>query len=363
MSKVIDFYEKYIQKDIGLYAVIGAELCNSWMIVACKLLETGNGDTDLAIHPFQILFVRMIATYIGCLLYIHFRQVEDAPFGPKDLRWAFILRGVLGFAGVSGLYYPLIYLSVSDVISIQFIAPTVTALIAYIFLKEKFTKWEALGGMVSLGGVMLIAKPEFLFGASEGSHFDNNVETSDPRQRIIAVIVLLLGLICGTGSFVTIRYVGHRADAVMMISYFALISIIFSFFSIVLSPSLSFKVPGTSKQWLLFIVIGVTGFFMQFLMTFGMQYEKASRASSMMYIQIVFGIAWEYLIWHHLPNIWSWVGTFIILSTSFCVFYFKSDDTDDFPDRPFDEEEDLDTPITVTHEQFDIPLKNVKPLS
>jgi len=267
------------------------------------------------------------------------------------------LRGFLGFFGVMGLYYPLIYLSVSDVIVIQFLSPTVTALFASWFLKERFTKLEGFGGLISLIGVLLIAKPAFLFGPNE-THLDKNVESSDPNKRILAVIMSLIGLNCGAGSFVTIRFIGQRANAVILVSYFALISTILSFICIVMSPTLTFKVPQTTKQWGLFIVIGVTGFFMQFLMTAGMQYEKASRAASMMYTQIVFGIIWEYIIWHHLPNLWSWIGTFIILSTSFCVFYFKKSEIDEIPHRIIDEEEDLNNSVLESHNKDDFQMQD-----
>lgn len=357
MSKVKEFYKNHIQRDIGLYSVIGSEFCNSWMLVSCKLLETS--DPDSPIHPFQILFVRMVITYAVCILYVLLRNVENAPFGPKEVRWALVLRGFFGFFGVLGLYYPLMYLSVSDVIVIQFLAPTATALIAYLFLREYFTKLEALSGLISLGGVLLIAKPTFLFGDSANSYIDDKVESSDPTQRLIAILVSLVGVVSGASSLVTIRHIGDRADAVIMISYFALITAILSFFTIILTPSLSFKMPGSASQWGLLLLIGVSGFFMQFLMTFGVQYEKASRAASIMYVQIIFGIAWEFLIWHHLPNILSWLGIIIILSTSFCVFYFKKREDDDIPHRVLDEEEDFDSSVIESHEEFDIPMKKL----
>jgi len=55
------------------------------MIVACKLLET-DGDPESRIHPLQILFVRMIITYIACVIYLKTRKIEDAPFGPREIR-------------------------------------------------------------------------------------------------------------------------------------------------------------------------------------------------------------------------------------------------------------------------------------
>lgn len=359
MAKIKNFYRQHIEKDLGLYFVIGSELCNSWMLVATKLLENDEVGSEDPINPLQILVVRMTVTYIGCLIYFKTRNIENAPFGPKELRWVMSIRGLCGFFAVAGLYYSLINLSVSDVIVIQFLGPTATSLLAYLLLKERFTKVEVIGGLASLGGVLLIAKPPFLFGNSLETDVDNNVETSDPRLRLLGVFGAFIGMISGSGALTAIRYVGHRADPVVLVSYFALIATIASFLTIILVPSLSFKLPQSLKQWTLFGVIGVTGFFMQLLMTSGIQSEKASRAASMMYTQIIFGIAWEFIIWHHLPSLLSWFGITIILISSFCTIYFKPHD-ESITHAPLDEEEDDYDTSAVTHNEVTINLKDLE---
>lgn len=357
MSKIESFYRQHIQKDIGLYFVVGSELCNSWMLVATKLLEKDEVGSEDPINPLQILFVRMVITYVGCLIYFRTNNIEGAPFGPKELRWAMVLRGLAGCLCVAGLYYSLINLSVSDVIMIQFLGPTTTSLLAYLLLKERFTKPELIGGLVSLGGVLLIAKPPFLFGNSIPLDVDNSVETSDPKLRLLAVLASFGAMISGSGALVAIRYIGHRADPVVMVSYFALITTVLTFATIIFVPSLSFKLPRSGKQWGLFSLIAVTGFFMQFLMTSGIQHEKTSRAASMMYTQIIFGIAWEFIIWHHLPNLLSWFGIIIILISSFCTIYFKPQE-DNTTHIPMDEEEEEYDTSVVTHDQVNLQLKD-----
>lgn len=318
MFKINEFHKRHMEKNLGLYYVILSELCSSIMIVSTKLLET-ELDPAESINPLQIVFIRMTITYAMSVIYLKYQGISV--LGPKEVIVPMIMRGVLGFFAIYALYFSLIYISISDAIVIQFLAPLITSLMAYMFLKESLSKFELFGGLVSLIGVLLIAKPTFIFGTSLQA--DTNVESDDPIKRLVAILAAIFGVINMAGSLTTIRFIGNKANPVVMVSYFTLVSSIMSFFGIITIPSLSFKIPETLKQWMLLIVIGIAGFFAQFLMTMGIQLEKAGRAASMIYIEIVFGIGWEFLIWNHLPNIWSFVGTLLILGSSICAFYLK----------------------------------------
>ncbi|CCH44155.1 putative membrane protein [Wickerhamomyces ciferrii] len=354
--------EKHFSKNYGLYCIILGELCASWMLVATKLLEQ---DTDFKepISPTQILFVRMLGTYIGCLIYMYFKHVEDSPWGPPGrIRLILVARGISGNFSILGIYIPLVYLAVSDVISLSFLGPICTSIMAYIVLKERFSKFEGIGGLVSLIGVVLIAKPTFIFGESQT---DNNVETSDPNDRLFAVMFSLLGVICFAISFTIIRFIGDRVNPVITISYYALVTVVLTFLTILISPSLSFQWPHTFNQWSLLLLIAVTGFIMQYLFTTGLQLETASRAASMSYIQIVFGIIWEVLIWNHLPNSWSWLGISIILGCSISIFWYKNHIDDEFHKIPDEEEHVTEIQVPDQEENVtriqNIPLHELDP--
>lgn len=80
------------------------------------------------------------------------------------------------------MYYSLQYLSLSDAVVLTFLTPTVTAIVGHFVLKEGFTRGQTVAGgkslakarlscrltslylVCSLFGVVLIARPEFIFG-------------------------------------------------------------------------------------------------------------------------------------------------------------------------------------------------------
>ncbi|CCH42411.1 putative membrane protein [Wickerhamomyces ciferrii] len=320
-NSVMYFYNEKLIPNIGLLFIILSQFFNSIMVVATKLLETDPEFTE-PIHPFQILFVRMIITFAGCYAYLKYIKKDVEIFGPREVRWLLVLRGIVGFFGVFSMYYSLMYLTVSDAVVITFLVPSVTGFLAWAILRERWTLVEALGGLVSLFGVLLIARPTFLFGERSSSGNDN-LETSNPEERLVATMVALVGVCGASGVYIVIRKIGKSVHSLVTVEYFAALCVIISLGGIIIVPGLSFRIPHTSRQWFLFFALGISGFCMQFLLTEGIQREKASRASAMLYTQMLYAIIWEVIIWHHFPNIWSWLGIIIILGSAFAVIYYK----------------------------------------
>jgi drug/metabolite transporter (DMT)-like permease len=289
----------------------------------CKLLITDK-DLETPMHPLQILFVRMVITYSFCIIYfVWWEKNPDFPFGPKGYRLLLLLRAVGGFVGVGGQYWSLLYLNVSDTVCITFLAPTVTSFMAYIFLNERFTRVEAIGGLFAFFGVILIAKPHFLLNIlslSDNAPFDSS---DSATGRIIGTTFAFMSTF-GTGTAMcSIRKIGFNTHPLFMVSIYALFTTVASFLGILILPGLSFQIPHTVKQWSLLIIIGVAGFFMQLLLTAGMQREKAARAIAMTYTQLIYASIFDFFVNGKIPQGWSLIGEIIIVLAVFSIVYFK----------------------------------------
>lgn len=306
---------------MGVFLTLISQLFNSMMIMFCKLLIT-DPDFETPLHPLQILFVRMVITYFFCVLYfVFYEKNPDFPFGPKNFRFLLLLRALGGFIGVGGQYWSLLYLNVSDTVAITFLAPTVTSFMAYLSLGERFTKIEAIGGLVAFCGVIMIAKPHFLLALFKETDDTNN--STGLNLRLIGSCFAFFSTF-GTGiAMCAIRKIGFNAHPLFMVSIYALFTIIASFLGIILLPGLSFQMPHTTKQWSLLTAIGVTGFFMQYLLTAGMQREKAARAIAMTYTQLVYASIFDFIVNGKIPLGWSLFGEIIIVCAVFSIVYFK----------------------------------------
>lgn len=342
-SRVQRLSREYLKPNIGLVFLVIAQFFNSLMVVSTKVLETDHEldtiEDQEPIKPLQILLVRMGMTYVGTLIYMYMNRktIDNVPFGAPSMRKWLVLRGFTGFFGVFGMYFSLMYLTISDAVLITFLTPTVTVIMAWIVLRERFTKMEAIGSIVSLCGVILIVRPSFLFGTPSAPL--DSAESEDTRDRLTATIVALIGVLGASAVYIIIRFIGNKAHAIMSVSYFSLIVTIISFVGILVIPSMKFQVPKNLKQWLLFTNLGFCGFIFQLLLTLGIQKERAGRGSLMSYTQLIYAIFWDVSLWHHWPNLWSWLGMLIIGGTTILVVKFKPKEV--IKPRPIDTDEEL----------------------
>jgi drug/metabolite transporter (DMT)-like permease len=234
------------------------------------------------------------------------------------------------------------YLSVAEAILLSFTCPILTAYASSVFLHAPFDKKQLVAGAISFLGVVLIAQPGPLAGLP-GSHANTDMPeavSATPAQRLTAVLLCLLGALGGTCAYTTIRVIGTRVHPLISVNYYAFIATCFSGFVLLLPifPDVTFRLPHGLREWGLLIGLGISGFFLQFLMTSGLVKDKSSRATNMMYSSVVFGLGIDYAIWGAVPGWLSWVGGAIVTAATVWGSMQKGDAGVQKPEGTRDEE-------------------------
>ncbi|OJA18256.1 hypothetical protein AZE42_13185 [Rhizopogon vesiculosus] len=271
---------------------------------------------DPPVHPLEGI------TLIGCVIYMIIKRIPDPITGPKGVRMLLIFRGITGFFGLIGLYWSLQYLSVADTTVLTFLAPLATALAGWIFLKEGYSVKQGVAAVFSLLGVVLIARPPFLFESPAVIPVGHQVPEATPAERLIGVGACMISVLGATGAYTTIRAIGKRAHPMHVMTFFSLWSTIMASVGMVV-----FKIPVVyprSWMWsLLLILIGVFGFTAQTLLTMGLQRETVSRGATGMYVQALFAVVLEGLFFGIIPSLLSVLGAAIIISSAIYVVLTK----------------------------------------
>ncbi|PPQ67786.1 hypothetical protein CVT25_009090 [Psilocybe cyanescens] len=311
-----------INQNTGLLLVVAAMVFFSMMDVAVIKLH----KTDPPVTTLQ-----SFAWYIA--------KIPDPVLGPKGVRLWLLSRGVGGFIGLFGIYFALQYLSLSDATVLTFLSPTCTAIAGSIFLGEVFVVRQAVAGLVSLVGVVLIARPTAIFGDSTHSHEPDGATAA---ERLLAVGVSLIGVLgatlaCGFSGAnveeiylidlytdISIRAIGNRAHALHIMVYFSMQSVVVSTIGMIVTKT-ELVIP-TRIDWLaLLLMIGTFGFTAQIFLTMGLQRETAGRGTLALYTQIIFASFLEFLFFHTTPSRLSIVGIFMIVGSAIyiavCVLY------------------------------------------
>lgn len=203
-----------------------------------------------------------------------------------------------------------------------------------------------MAALVSFLGVVLIARPTSFLphsdsdssspvasGAGDSISSANGtspttsqlLESVTPAQRLIAVGVALVGVLGAAGAYTTIRWIGKRAHPLISVNYFAAWSTGVSILALIAIPGIGFRLPASLRQCVYLLFLGVCGFVMQFLLTAGLQYEKSSRATNMVYTQMLFALAFDKVVFDTSPGVLSIIGSSLILGSALYVAVHNND--------------------------------------
>jgi len=242
---------------------------------------------------FEIVFARsfVVAALAGGAL-----LRTGAGFRGTETR-LLLLRGVLGFGALTCFYYAVVHLPLADATVIHFTNPVYTAFIAALVLGEHLGLLEAILVFLSLGGVVMVARPALIFG---GTDF------LDP----VAVVVGLCGALLSASAYVVVRRL-RREPPMLIVFYFATVCTLLSLPMLVAHPVLP-----TGHMWLVLAGVGVTTHMGQWMITWGFRLERAGRASAVGYLQIVFAAAWGWLLFREIPDFWTWAGAAVIVGAT-----------------------------------------------
>ncbi|KAI9439324.1 integral membrane protein DUF6 [Lactarius indigo] len=298
----------FLDNNTGLLLVAASQVFFSAMNMAVKLLNS----LDEPVPTFELILVRMVITYAGSVAYMYWKKIPDPLLGPKGVRTLLVFRGFSGFFGLSGVYFSLQYLSLSDATVLTFMVPIFTGFSGAVFLKESLSLRELLAGLCSFLGVILIARPQFLFGSPQS--FMDSPEVT-PTQRMLSVTAALIGVVGATGAYTLIRAIGKRAHVLHSMMSFSSQCVLGSTLGMIL-----FKVPlvlPTRFLWLVMLfLIGIFGFLAQTLLTMGLQRETAGRGTLAIYTSIVFATMFEFTVFHTTPPTLSIIGAFMIVGSA-----------------------------------------------
>ena len=132
-----------------------------------------------------------------------------------EIQILLILRAVFGSFAVAAFFYAVQNLPLPDAITLQFTTPVFAAILGVPILNEKWKRSDQVGAVICLIGVLLIARPSWLFGTVA------TTTTTTVASTSIATLVGLGGAVFAGLAYVLVRKIGSRANANTMVLYYA----------------------------------------------------------------------------------------------------------------------------------------------
>lgn len=205
-------------------------------------------------------------------------------------------RAIVGTLALCCAYYSVSVLPLADATVLQYLHPMFTAVIALLVLKERIHVSTLVCIVLSLMGLVAIARPEFLFGAAS-SDFSG-----------LALLAAIGGAFGAAVAYVLVRKLNETEDSSVIIFYFPFFALPFSLFWL----GRDFVWP-QGCGWLILLLVGVFTQMGQIGITKAMQTESAGKATAYSYVQVLFAALLGWLVFAEVPGIWTYLGGGLIL--------------------------------------------------
>lgn len=215
------------------------------------------------------------------------------------IRWPLhLLRGALSIAMLAAFAYALKRMPLSGAYSLFFVAPLMITALSVPFLGETVgpRRWAAI--VVGLVGVLVVLRP-----TGEGV--------------VTWAGLAVLGSAAGYAlSAITVRVL-HRTDSAQ--------SMVFWMTAMTAGGAGVLALPEwhavrLEDAWVI-VAIGITGFAGQVAITEAFRAGEASVVAPFEYSALAWGLALDWLVWHTLPDGWTFVGAGIIVASGLYLIH------------------------------------------
>ena len=265
---------------------------SAWVIL--PFMDTIAKYLSSELSFFQITWARYFFTVFWTLPFMFF-------FFRKNLNWSEnpklqILRGLTLFFANICFFYSISVISMAKALTLAFVAPLVTTALSPVILGEKvgIRRWTAV--IVGFIGSLVVIRPGFI---------EFNLAT-----------IAALGTGCLYGVYLIITRKLHSTDNPLLT--LLITGIVGTTISTLLVPIVWIN-PSVS-QWFLLGIMGIFACLGHLLLIYSLRYADASKLAPFGYFEIITTIILGYYFFGDFPNIWTFLGLFIIISSGIYIF-------------------------------------------
>ncbi|XP_076304726.1 solute carrier family 35 member G1-like [Tachypleus tridentatus] len=232
------------------------------------------------INSMELLILRsLLEMVVYSSVIIHARQ---SLLGiPGERRFLFF-RAITGVIAVNLIYYSFRLIPLADASTISFSAPVFVSIFACVLLKEPCGLFDLGTVITTMVGVVLIAKPSFLFGG--------DTRNLSMKDQIMGSLMAFCGCLSVALTYIFIRKLQKTHYSVIIIS-FSLVAIFIN--SIILTVINDWSFPACGRDGWLILLLGFTGIIGQFFVTASLKLEDAGPASIARAIDVVMAFIYQ----------------------------------------------------------------------
>lgn len=226
-------------------------------------------------------------------------------------RRAMLERSFYGFISFVTCYKALSFISLSDNQAIVYSSPVYISFVACIFLGEPCGIFQIFVVATTLVGVMLIARPTFIF------RVDTSHDEFSPQDRIIGVALAFIGSVVQAFIYLSLRRL-QKTPTTLVMTGFSFVMAVFAAITLAIlyfATPLEVIFPTTLTHWGFIFLNGMCGVFGQGFLTIALKIEEAGLVSLARTFDIVLAFIYQIILLKNQSVYWtSILGAVIVCS-------------------------------------------------
>lgn len=211
-----------------------------------------------------------------------------------------VFRGLAGTGALLLYFHTLQSMPLASAVTIQYLHPIFTVILAGIFLKESPSKVQWAFFATSFFGVLL-------------------VRGFDARLDIIDVGIGIASALCSATAYNLIRALRNEDHPLVVVFYLPFVSLILT------APmSVANWVMPQGVQWVTLAVIGIFTQVAQYFMTLAYQADRAANISNLNYLGIVYAGLIGWFFYQESIEPLALIGMFVIVGSAIASSHLKT---------------------------------------
>jgi len=269
----------------------------------------------IEMDSMQVALVRGVIQVIFMSLILAIQRGSLSVLKNTRIRWLLAAIAITGGLRVIFIFSSFTKLPLGDSTAILFSSPVIVMGLSVCLLKERCGIFRVFAAATLISGVVLVAKPPFLFGSPEESYDVLAYSFAIGAQVMSAFGIVLLKLIARrVKKSVSMLFIGLATTICAGVGLAALGK-----------PSLLLHDPQLAvHDWLLAISIALLGMAQQYGLIWAVAFESPSVVTSVRSLQILMAFGVQVVVFNQQPLLTDLVGALLILCTIFAITLEKS---------------------------------------
>lgn len=237
------------------------------------------------IPAMEIVFFRCAIAILFCFIGL---KRANADWIGKNHKMLF-LRGLFGTTALYFFFLTLQKIPLASAMTIQYLSPIFTAIIAIFVLKEAVKPMQWLFYAIAFAGVLFIGQFDFR----------------------VSYFYLFLGIIsafCSGVAYNLVRGLRGKEHPLTVVLHFQLVGIVVSFFYILFE----WKTPA-GWDWIYLIMVGVFAHLGQVFLTNALQKERAASVAIVNYSGLLYGLLFGWFVFGETQTLATVFGMILVV--------------------------------------------------